>query len=53
VIEECRAFYLFLKRAFDLPQADECLALLGDEAIAKLETALGNAAESNGSSTKH
>ncbi len=41
-IEENRAFYGFLKREFQLKQADACLKVLGDAAIKKLEAALSD-----------
>lgn len=50
IIAECRAFYAFLKREFGLAQADACLALLDDKAVAKLEAGLSD--ESNFSPAK-
>jgi len=39
-VDELRAFYTFLKRAFDLRQADACLAVLSHAAVTRLEAAL-------------
>jgi hypothetical protein len=45
IIEEGRALYAFLKREAALPRADECLAVLTDEASAELATALADPAK--------
>ena len=42
IIQELRAFYTFLKHEFELPQADECLRVLGPDAERKLEAALSD-----------
>jgi hypothetical protein len=42
IIEDCRAFYRFLKHHFGLAQADECLRVLGPSAGKKLEQALAD-----------
>lgn len=42
IVEQIRAFYRFLKRAFGLDQADACLHVLGGNAVAQLETALSD-----------
>lgn len=42
IIEENRAFYAFLKRAFGLRQADACLRVLGGDAVKTLEAALSD-----------
>jgi hypothetical protein len=42
IIGDCRAFYSFLKRAFELEQADDCLRVLGPDAEEKLAKALSN-----------
>jgi hypothetical protein len=42
IIEDCRAFYRFLKHAFGLEQADECLRVLGPSAVKRLEQALAD-----------
>ncbi|MCC6748391.1 MAG: hypothetical protein IT371_12080 [Deltaproteobacteria bacterium] len=41
-IEQSRAFYAFLKRELELPQAEACLRVLGGKAVAKLEAALSD-----------
>ncbi len=35
IIDECRAFFAFLKREFALPEADACLRLLGEDGTKK------------------
>lgn len=40
LIEDCRAFYRFLERAYGLEQADACLRVLGPQAEARLASAL-------------
>lgn len=40
IIAECRALVEYLKREFGWEQADECLSLLGADAVTKLEAAL-------------
>jgi hypothetical protein len=40
LIEQTRAFYTFLKRAYGLEQADACLRELGANAVKRLEEAL-------------
>jgi hypothetical protein len=40
ILDETRALYAFLKREFALPQADECMHVLGGDAVAELEAAL-------------
>lgn len=40
IIEQARAFYAFLKRAYALEQADACLRVLGGDAVKRLEDAL-------------
>jgi hypothetical protein len=40
MIEELRAFYRFLKREFRLAQADGCLSVLNERAVARLRAAL-------------
>ncbi len=45
IIEELRAFYGFLKREYDLKQADACLEVLGGTAIEKLEAALSDSSK--------
>jgi hypothetical protein len=42
MIEEYRAFYTFLGRAFGLTQAPACLKVLGGQAAKKLEAAMSN-----------
>ncbi|MEZ4327797.1 MAG: hypothetical protein R3B40_21440 [Polyangiales bacterium] len=42
VVDTLRAFYTFLKRELGLKQADACLAVLGGDAVKKLEAALSN-----------
>jgi hypothetical protein len=42
IVEDCRAFYRFLKHAFGLALADDCLRVLGPSADKKLEQALGD-----------
>jgi hypothetical protein len=42
IIEDCRAFYRFLKHHFGLAQAAECLRVLGPSAGKKLEQALAD-----------
>lgn len=42
IVEETRAFYTFLKRAFGLQQADACLRVLGGNGVKKLEAALSD-----------
>lgn len=42
VISDVRAFYLYLKREHNLPQADSCLQLLADPAVGELEEALAD-----------
>jgi hypothetical protein len=42
IIDDCRAFYRFLKHAFGLAQADDCLRVLGPSAGKKLKQALAN-----------
>jgi hypothetical protein len=42
IIEELRAFYRYLGRAFALPQAGECLEAIGPGAEEELEDALGD-----------
>ena len=42
VIEELRAFYRYLDRVFELPQAAECLGSIGPGAEEELEGALGD-----------
>jgi hypothetical protein len=42
IIEEIRAFYAFLKREFNLKQADACLRVLGGDAVEALESALSD-----------
>jgi len=42
IIDELRAFYAFLKRAFALPQADACLRVLGGRAVQQLERELSD-----------
>jgi hypothetical protein len=42
IIEDCRAFYRFLKQHFGLAQADDCLRALGPSAGKKLEQALAD-----------
>lgn len=44
IIEECRAFYRYLKRNYALPQADACLSLLGADAVKRLQAALHDTA---------
>lgn len=45
IIEEIRAFYAFLKRAYKLKQADACLKVLGSNAIKRLEAALSDSSK--------
>lgn len=40
IVSECRALFNYLKREFGWEQADECLALLGPDAVARLDVAL-------------
>jgi hypothetical protein len=40
IVEDCRAFYRFLGRAYELEQADECLEILGPGTERKLAMAL-------------
>jgi hypothetical protein len=42
IIEDCRAFYRFLKHHFGLAQADDCLRVVGPSAGKKLEQALAD-----------
>lgn len=42
IIDELRAFYAFLKREFELDQADACLRVLGGDAAKKLKAALSD-----------
>jgi len=42
IIEDCRAFYRFLGRAYGLELAEECLEVLGPRAQKQLERALAN-----------
>lgn len=42
VVEELRALYAFLKREFDLPQADACIRVLGGDAVKRLERELSD-----------
>lgn len=42
IIKECRQFFLFLKRRYALAQADACLEVLSDDAIARLASALSD-----------
>lgn len=42
IIEDLRAFYQFLQRAFGLDQAGACLRVLGGDAVRKLEAALAD-----------
>lgn len=42
IIEELRAFYAFLKRQYGLPQADDCLGLLGPGAADELSDELSD-----------
>lgn len=42
IIEESRAFYMFLRREYKLKQADSCLEVLGGAAIKKLKEALSD-----------
>ncbi|MBN2495436.1 MAG: hypothetical protein JXR96_12650 [Deltaproteobacteria bacterium] len=42
IIEGNRAFYAFLKRAYQLEQADDCLSVLGGDAVQELEAALSD-----------
>ena len=42
IIADCRAFYRFLKRAFGLALAEDCLRVLGPSAPKKLEQALAD-----------
>ncbi len=44
IITEQRAFWRFLKREYQLPEAERCLQLLGDEAVARLEREMGDPA---------
>jgi hypothetical protein len=44
IIPSLRAFYRFLKRTCDLPQADACARVLGGRAASELESALGDPA---------
>jgi len=45
IIEETRAFYVFLKRELGLAQADACLRVLGGDATDKLRAALSDPAK--------
>jgi hypothetical protein len=42
IVEVTRALYTFLKREFDLDQADSCLRVLGKSAVRRLEAALSD-----------
>jgi hypothetical protein len=42
IVEDCRAFFSFLKREFGLRQADACLRLLSGDAVQRLEAALSD-----------
>ena len=42
LIEGNRAFYAFLKRKYELEQADACLSVLGGDAVKRLEQALSD-----------
>jgi hypothetical protein len=42
IIEDCRAFYRFLKHHFGLALAEDCLRVLGPSAGKKLEQALAD-----------
>jgi hypothetical protein len=42
IVEELRAFYAFLKREYAFAQADSCLEVLGESAVAELEAALSD-----------
>ena len=42
IIDECRALYAFLKREYDLPQADACQRVLAGDAAKRLELRLGD-----------
>ena len=42
IVDECRAFYAFLKREGACEQADACLHVLGGEAAKELEAALSD-----------
>lgn len=42
IIEECRAFFAFLKREYGLEQADACLRVLSGDAVTKLTAALSD-----------
>ena len=42
IIDVVRAFYQFLKREFGLAQAEDCLRVLGDDAVPTLEAALSD-----------
>jgi hypothetical protein len=42
IIEVNRSFYRFLKREFGLAQADDCLRVLGEDAVEELETELSD-----------
>ncbi len=42
IVEECRAFYSYIKREYGLKQADACLRVLGGNAVKKLEAALAD-----------
>lgn len=43
-IAEMRAFWEFLKRAYALPNADACLEVLGNQAVARFEKAMNDPA---------
>lgn len=45
IIDESRAFYSFLKREFELKQADACLRVLAGDAAKKLEAALSDSSK--------
>jgi hypothetical protein len=45
VVAELRAFYQFLKRAHDFDTADDCLRVLGSNAITKLQQALSDSSK--------
>jgi hypothetical protein len=42
IVEELRAFWLFLRREFSLANADECLAVLDDAMVRAMERQLAN-----------
>ena len=45
IIEDIRAFYAFLKRELGLKQAEDCLAVLGADAVEELAAALADTGE--------